>query len=208
LIKFEDIAVIDDKGDSEFKFPHIFVDFRERTGPLFGVYQYLRINEHRHESLDELKRIAHFPSKFDAPRFGTVHSKKLTVSDRAKNIFSAGNRSLNVLYDVEGKLDFLAVADVIAIEGTEGAPGRGSSEPMLVQITHRRVTTGKDFWDALIDDPSLKHRMEDQVGREVNEDDQLRIVEFKVTHSWALEQAGADPTPAGVDRRLGRPGRR
>jgi hypothetical protein len=79
---------------------------------------------------------------------------------------------------------------------------------VLVQITHKRVTTGKDFWVALIDDPSLKHRVEDQVGREVNEDDQLRIVEFKVTHSWALEQAGADPTPAGVDRRLGRPGRR
>ena len=37
------------------------------------------------------------PFKFDAPRFGTVHSRKLTVSDRATNIFSALNRSLNVL---------------------------------------------------------------------------------------------------------------
>jgi hypothetical protein len=110
--------------------------------------------------------------------------------------------------DVEGKLDFVAVADLIAIEGTEGAPGRGLSEPTLVQITHKRVTTGKDFWDALIDDPSLKHRVEDQVGREGNEDNQLRIVEFKVSHSRALDQAGAEPTPAGVDRQLGLPRRR
>ena len=60
--------------------------------------------------------------------------------------------------------------------GFLGAPGRGSSEPMVVQITHKRVTTGKDFWDALIDDPSLKRRVEDQVGRQ----DRSRVRAFCV----------------------------
>ena len=38
-------------------------------------------------------------------------------------------------------------------------------------------------------DPSLKHHVEEQVGREVTENDQLRIVEFKVTYAWAVERA-------------------
>jgi hypothetical protein len=60
------------------------------------------------------------------------------------------------------------------------------------------MITGKDFLERLMDDPTLKHRVEEQVGREVAEDDQLRIVEFKVTYAWALERARSDDSAAGV----------
>jgi hypothetical protein len=188
LIKFEDIAVIDDKGDSEFQFPHIFVDFHETKGPFFGFAEYLRAHEHRRESLDGLKRIDHFPSKFDAPRIGTVHSTKLKVEPRVTRLLSAGNASMNTLYDVEGRFDFLAVADVIAIEGAEDKKG-GSRDPLLIQITHKRMMTGKGFMGTLIGDPTLKHRVEEQVGREATEHDQLRIVEFKLIYAWVIERA-------------------
>jgi hypothetical protein len=206
LVQFEDMAVIDDKGDSEFKFPHIFVDFHDSKGPFVGFAGYLRIHEHRGESLEGLKRIEYFPSTFDAPKIGTVHDTKLKVASRASRMLSAGNTSMNSLYDVDGRLDFLAVADVIAVEGTEGK-ARGPDEPILIQITHKRIMTGKAFLESLMDDPSLKHQVEEQIGREVAEEDQLRIVEFKVTYQWAIEQARSGGAPSEVERRLGRPDR-
>ena len=175
LIKFEDIAVIDDKGDSEFKFPHIYVDFQGTKGPFCGFARYLKIHEHRHELLDGLTRVKHFPKTFDAPRIGAVHrDRTLKIADRAGRILEVGNASLNTRYDVDGRYDFLAEADVIGVEGTQEKLGR-SGEPTLVQITHRRAITGKEFLEGLMDDPSLKHRVEEQVGREVDDDDQLRI---------------------------------
>jgi len=203
LIQFEDIAVIDDKGDSKFQFPHIYVDFHDVTGPLHGVFEYLRIHEHRHERLDGMTRTKRFPQIFETPRIGTVHSRTLTIADRAKHMFRVANPRSLVLYDVEGRLDFLAEADVVAIESGEGKAGR-AGEPLLIQITHKRMITGEEFLESLIDDPSRKHQVEEQVGREVTEGDQLRVVEFKLTYQWAIERAGSDPSPVGLDTRLGR----
>jgi hypothetical protein len=116
---------------------------------------------------------------------------------------------MNTLYCVDGRLDVLAVTDVIAVEGPEGRT-RGSDEPVLIQITNKRMMTGKAFLQSLLDDPSLKQQVEEQVGREVAEDDQLRIVEFKVTSRWAIEQFRSDDTPGGgildlKDRRVAEP---
>ena len=191
LVKFQDIEVIDDKGDSQFESPHIFVDFHEKKGPFFGFVEYLRIHEHRRESLEGLKRIEYFPSKFDAPRIGTVHSIKLKVAQPAARLLSAGNASMQTLYAIDDRFDGLAVADVIGIEGTEGKLGT-PGEPILIQITHKRMIAGKAFLEGLVEDPTLKHRVKDQVGREVTGDDQLRIVEFKITHAWTINRARGD----------------
>jgi hypothetical protein len=178
LIKFDDIAVIDEKGDSEFAFPHLYVDFSAKNGPFFGFWEFLTRHEHQRQRLDGLKRVKLFPAIFDAPRIGIIHrDKPLKLGDRARRIVKAGNASLNTLYDVEGWFDFLAEADVIAIEGTQDRAG-GSPDPTLIQITSKRTLAGKVFLDSLMEDPSLKHRVEEQIGREVTEEDQLRIVEF------------------------------
>jgi hypothetical protein len=188
LIRFEDIEVIDEKGDSRFNFPHIFVDFHETKGPFFAFAEYLRIHEHRRESLDGLKRIEYFPSKFDSPRIGTVHSNKLNVAMRDARVVSATNASTQTLYAVDDRLDFLAVADVIGIAGTEGKLGT-PGEPILIQITHKRMIPGKAFLESLEDDPTVMHEVRQQIGREVAENDQLRIVEFKTTYEWAIDRA-------------------
>jgi hypothetical protein len=192
LIRFEDIAVIDDKGDSEFEMPHIFVDFHETKGPFIGFAEYLRIHEQRHESLDDLKRIKYFPSQFDAPRIGTVHSRKLNVSLRDARLTSSASAQMQTLYAVDDRFDFLAVADVIGIAGTEGKLGT-AGEPILIQITHKRTISGKEFLANLIDEPTLMHEVRHQVGRDVAEDDQLRILEFKLIYQWAIDRARSKP---------------
>jgi hypothetical protein len=188
LIKFEDIAVIDEKGDSEFQLTHIFVDFRDTKGPFYGFQRFVQIHEHRRASIEGLTRIEHFPSKFDAPRIGTVHSNKLNVAMRDVRLVSAANASMQTFYAVDDRFDFLAVADVISIAGTEGKLGT-PGEPILIQITHKRMVSGQAFLESLMDDPSLMHEVRQQIGREVAENDQLRILEFKTTHQWAIDRA-------------------
>jgi hypothetical protein len=202
LVLFEDMVVIDDKGDSEFQFPHIFVDFRAAKGPFVGVYEFLRIHEHRHVDVRELKRIKRFPASFDKPRIGKIHDTKLRLPGGANWVFSEIDRSNHTLYDVEGRLDFLAETDVIAIEESENKK-RGSDEPTLIQITHKRSMGGAALLDLMMEDPSLKHRVDGQIGRELLDADQVRIVEFKRIHRWALEKAGS-ALPKGMDERLGR----
>jgi hypothetical protein len=196
LVKFEDIDVIDDKGDSQFHFPHIFVDFHDIKGPFFGFARYLKIHEHRRETIEGLKRVDHFPSKIGAPRIGTVHSTKLKVTIPAARLVSAGNARMQILYAVDDRFDFLSVADVIAIEGTEGKPGT-PGEPTLIQITHKRMLPGKAFLESLKDDPTLMYETRQQIGRDVAENDQLRILEFKITYQWAVDRARAQSAKGG-----------
>lgn len=190
LIRFEDLLVIDEKGDSLFDYPHLYVEFTRDRGPFFGFAEYLRIHEHRRERLDELTRTERFPKAFDAPRIGTVHSTSLKVSEGARRVVSTFNDTLHTLYDVEGRLDFLQEADVIPVEGTVDQVD-GKKGQILIQITHKGVVSGKDFLDSLVEDPTLKHRVQDQIGREVTESDRLHMVEFKLTYGWAIERARA-----------------
>ena len=55
-----------------------------------------------------------------APRIGTVHSNRLKVAMAAVRLESVRNESMRTLYAVDDRFDFLAVADVIGVEGTEG----------------------------------------------------------------------------------------
>ena len=136
LIKFEDIAVIDDKGNSQFEFPHLYVDFSDRCGPFFGFREYLTRHEHQRQPLDGLKRVKRFPPTFDAPRIRTFHrDKTLKIADRTRRTVGAGN-ALNTLFDVDGRYDFLGEADVIAIEGTQEKVGR-TGEPRIVKKNNR-----------------------------------------------------------------------
>jgi hypothetical protein len=187
LIKFEDIAVIDEKGDSEFEMPHIFVDFHPADGPFSAFGEHLRIHERR-ESVEGLKRIKYFPSRFDSPRIGTVHSTKLNVAIRDARLMSVSSAQMSALYAVDDRFDFLAVSDVVGIESTDSRRG-SASEPVLIQITHRRAMPGKAFLASLVDDPTLMHEVRQQIGRDVAESDELRILEFKVTYQHVVDRA-------------------
>jgi len=41
LVRFKDIVVIDEKGDSQFEFPHVYVEFHGQFGPFFGFSRVL-----------------------------------------------------------------------------------------------------------------------------------------------------------------------
>lgn len=69
----DSIALIDDRGDSEFSCPHIYLEFDAKRGGLSGRRSFLELNLNRRMGLDGLTRTKVFPKEFLPPAFGTIH---------------------------------------------------------------------------------------------------------------------------------------
>lgn len=184
LIRFDSIAFIDDKGDNEYKCPHLFVDFRIERGPFSVFFQYLEINEHHSESLKGLKRATIFPKTFPKPSFGTVYKERLIVLDDSTRATLKHKRGGITLYDSDKKYAYLKPADVIGVEKTEDKDGKKT----LLKITNIRVAAGKELLDSCNDNPPLRREIENQIGRELKPGDKIQVIEALAIYDWQIEQ--------------------
>lgn len=184
LIRFDSIVFIDEKGDNECDFPHLFVDFHIERGPFSGVIQYVEINEHHRESLDNLKRVNIFPETFPKPSFGTVYKDKLIVLDDRTRATLKYNSGGITLYDSGDKYAYLKPADVIGVEKTEDKDGKKT----LLKITNSRVATGKELLDLSKDDPPIRREIENQIARDLKPGDRIQIIEALAIYDWQIEQ--------------------
>jgi hypothetical protein len=84
ILKFEDMLVIDDKGISPDKCPHIFADFRGDKGPFSGSSEFFEVRRGYSDPdripLRDFKRIKVFPEQFAAATIGTVHAEGVPAS--------------------------------------------------------------------------------------------------------------------------------
>jgi len=184
FISFDSIALIDDKGDTEYKCPHLFVDFHHKHGPFSDGFNYLELNEHKHESLDGLKQVKIFPEQFPKPSFGTIYKDKfVSVDDRTRAIIKHNQDGIT-LYNANKRYSYLKPTDVIAVEKSEDREGKKT----LLKITNVRATTGKDLLEACKDNPVLKQEIEHQISQELKSDDTIQIVEALVLYDWQIEQ--------------------
>ena len=78
IIRYEDMLVIDDKGDSWNEIPHIFVDFVDGS-PVSGTLGYLEKGQ-QHIGLDDFLRKDFFPKSFPEPKFGKIYDEEGLVS--------------------------------------------------------------------------------------------------------------------------------
>jgi hypothetical protein len=182
FIRFDSIALIDDKGDTEYECPHLFVDFHSERGP-FSVRQYLEINE-RHESLEGLKRVKVFPEVFPKPSFGTIYKDKFILVDDGTRAILKHNQGEITLYDGDKKYSYLKPTDVISVDKSEDKEGKKT----LLKITNVRDATGKELLDACKDNPPLKQQIERQISRQLKPGDTVQIVEALVLYDWQIEQ--------------------
>ena len=184
LVRFDAIVFIDDKGDSEYDCPHVFIDFRARRGPFWGFSEYLEMNESYVESLDKLKRVDIFPNTFPEPEFGTIHENKvITLDDKAYGTVIR-NRDRVTLYCAHDQYAYLEPTDVVGAE-TVGQTGR---ERQLLKITNVRRTKGKELLNLTRDDAFLGKIIETQIGRELNPGDWIQIVEAVTIYDWQVDQ--------------------
>lgn len=180
LVKYTDIALVDEKGDVEYKFPHIFVDFKGENGPFAGYRRVLKIGDREINFTDEYKRINIFPDKFKKPKFGTFHKdKKITFTPNVLEEFKKHFR-IDTLYDSDGKYSFLKPKDVISVANTDQ-----ESDEVFIQITHKFEAKIKQVCETL----GTRRNIEQQLGRTFDDNEEINIYEIKRVYKWQFEES-------------------
>ncbi|MDP2276961.1 MAG: hypothetical protein Q8K51_01940, partial [Nitrospirota bacterium] len=182
LIKYADIAIIDDKGDVYYNFPHIYVDFVGDKGPFAGFKNILKINNEEIELTEDYKRINVFPEKFKKEKFGKIYKdKKILLNTESQKELK--DYRLDTIYETAGKYDFLNLRNVIQIEN-QGTV----TEETFIQITHKFKANAKIHIEQSIEPLKTKRNIELQLGRTPTDDEEINIYEFKRISKWELEE--------------------
>lgn len=186
LVRFDAIALVDDRGDSENDYPHIFVDFHPVRGPFHGLFEYLKVGERQVSHLDELTRITIFPEAFESPRFGTVYNDKyVELDDRMRSFLKHDHSGPVNLYAIDDRYAFLKPTDVIGVAQSGGTNGEG----VLLKVTCVRDVLGRDILSQYERNPMLKVHVQAQVGRELVPEDCLKVIEALQIYNWQLAQS-------------------
>lgn len=176
IIRYEDMLVIDDKGDSWNDLPHIFVDFANGS-PVSGTVAYIE-NAQEEVVLDEYEIERVFPEVFTEARFGRIYDEDGlalpdSVSERFVN-FRGGD--LNSIYDVDGRFSYLEPNDVVAVRF-------GQKGERFLQVTYRYKLAGEEI---LRDSPELTWEVSQQIGRQLEASDIINVIEVRncYKHEW------------------------
>ncbi len=181
LIQFEDMMAIDDKGDSLFTCPHIFVDFTVRSGPFRGFYYFLKIKPELIPLGEEFTRIKFFPADLPSPPKGNIYRDRAIEFD-AETLRQFGTEYfLNSIFDFDDRYAFLNQGDCIKIADVE--PLIKGTET-FIEVTYKYETTARDY---LSEFPHHRHTIEGRIGRNVTESDNFTVLEFERVYSWQLE---------------------
>ncbi|MCT8330352.1 restriction endonuclease [Albidovulum sediminis] len=175
IIRYEDMLVIDDKGDSWKEVPHIFVDFVDGQ-PVSGTLEFLMKGE-RQILLDDFSLESVFPASFPKPQFGKIHDEEgLALPDSISEQIANFRGNFDTLYDVDSRFAHLKPGDVAVVRF-------GQKDDRFIQITQRYKLSGSDM---LRDDPHLAWKIKQQIEREPRADDVIDVLEFRscYEHQW------------------------
>jgi len=182
IVKYADIAIVDDKGDVYYNFPHIYVDFVGEMGPFAGCRNILEINNKEIELTDDYKRINIFPNIYKKGELGKIYrKKKIVLSPESQKEFKEYH--LDTLYETDGKYNFLNSRNVIQISNQETEAGE-----TFIQITYKFKERAKVYIDQSPEPWRTKRSIELQLGRMPVDDEEMNIYEFKRIYKWELEQ--------------------
>jgi hypothetical protein len=180
VVKYEDVTLVDDKGDVLYKVPHLYVDFVGNSGPFAVSWNTLEEEKKVIRLTDKFKRIKIFPSKIEKRKIGNVfEDKNITLDSESMRDFN--NIQLDTLYELDGKYNFLNPGDVVGINDTNPQP-----EERLIQITHKFKTTIKEYLKQT-QDFRIQRSIKLQLGRDYDDNEEISIYEFRRFYKWQLE---------------------
>ena len=180
VVKYEDVAVVDDKGDVLYKFPHIYVDFVGNSGPFAGFSEVLEVAGRKIRLTDKYKRIKVFPNKLEKKKVGNIFEDKSVLLD-PESLKDFNNIQLDTLYESDSKYNFLNPGDVIAVSDTNS-----QSEERLIQITYKFKKTIKEYLGQ-IQEFRIQRSIKLQLGRDYDGEEEINIYEFRRFYKWQLE---------------------
>jgi|SRR5579864_425791 len=172
FVSFEDMLIIDDKGDVEYADPHILLDFGPR-GPFQYVFANLVQNrEALHDSeFQRFKRVEIFPEHFPELTTGTV--RDLHELGLRPEYAKGFDLPPTTLYSF-GKIKDLSVNDRIRIPKDQG--DRNGFEKQA-EVTHMYSTTA----GAILKENGeyFRSRLEHSAGRPIADSDKVTVYELQ-----------------------------
>jgi hypothetical protein len=187
IIKFEDMLLVDPKGDVLYNFPHIYVDFEGSKGPFAGSRESFNIGEEQIQLDDSWKRVTVFSKRFSKPKLGKVHRSTVTLDPATLKSFKDYYDREVALYSADNKYDFLKVKDIAPISET----GEDGMENSFIQITNQYQIKIADYVAQQRNNNFIRRSIEHQLGLdklEGNEELIMNVYEFKRTHRWKFEK--------------------
>jgi hypothetical protein len=172
FVRFEDMLIIDERGDPEYTDPHIFLDFGS-SGPFRYLYPILAQSQTRigEDELRQFKRVKIFPSRFPDPNKGEIHDLD-KIALRAEHLVGLNIlRGALTLYSFDDKLKVLTEGSIIRI------PSRNqNTSEKHAEATHIHHTT----IGALVDEQKteyLRAQLESYAGRGLADNDEVSAYE-------------------------------
>lgn len=169
IIRFNEIVLIDEKGDPWFKVPHVFVEFRKGS-PTNGQIGSLTRGEQEIE-LDDLTRASLIPEHLPDPEFGEIHKPgtvDLPSAFRDMYLNYRGGNSMKI-FSTDHRFDGVKRNDVIVLESDK-------REQRFIQITHRYELKGEDV---LQNHANQVWEISQHIGRDVSPSDLIDVLEFR-----------------------------
>jgi hypothetical protein len=174
LLQYDQISLVDDKGDPLNKMPHIFADYRFELGPFS---RQLHIIGEGHNAIylahEKASRVKIFPEILPDYKRGKIYKNKLIqLSDDVAKL--KGNDSGRFsIYDQEENYKFLKTEDVINIKIGEKSDG---STP--VKLTSKYSILVKDYYAENNDDYHIRQQVIGQLKKQPGDDELINVYEF------------------------------
>ena len=194
LLAFEDILLIDDKGDTLYDFPHVFADFHSHQHPFKSFWHILQQGKDKYDRkqfyIDKTyKRVKVFPNTFTDIKIGKIYEDiKIDWDEETLRLFKLNHDIIKTLYDASGKYSFLKPRDVILVidEGSEQKTGMRESIGLgkqYIEITHKYSTTAKKLF---AENPGfgVQQDAERQIGRKIKTNEKIAVMEFDRQYEW------------------------
>ncbi len=182
LLPWEDMLLIDDKGDSIHQCPHIYVDWQ--NGSALVPRQRLIIQQGKEELLveDHFTRASVFPKTLPrVKKLKLYKSKEIHLNADTQKLFSERHEIANTLFDIDKKYKSIKARDVVPV-----ADVNVYDEPLYFEITHRYATTVKEY-ESGCQDPRSRVIIETQVGKVLKDKETIEVLECRRVSKWELE---------------------
>jgi hypothetical protein len=111
LLRFQDIELIDEKGDTLFNIPHIYVDFKYTDTPFKRLVQILEGNDQTYiVETDAFSRISKFPKEFVRIKPGKIY-RDIDWKVHGQTVSFNSMLTAQRIFDFENKYTFLNERD-------------------------------------------------------------------------------------------------
>lgn len=188
IVKYSEIALVDDKGDVLYDFPHLYVDFVGKFGPFVGIWNTLKIGNMKIDLTDDYKRIKAFPDKFQKLGFGKIYKDKKIILN-PESLAEFKEHPLNALYESDKSYSFLNPKDVISVANTGDKSKEWMSEDSLIQITYKFKAKIKDYVELSMNPYETRRIINIQLGRDFDENEKINIYEFRRVYKHQFKKS-------------------